>query len=165
MNVSGGFARYENFAAQDHYLLAALIEPARLDVDYAAIALRLRRNRLEHGRLRIQRVTGEGRTGMPHRFVLEVRDRILAHVLHAHADHRRHHEQPVDERPSMLRGGSVGGVEMERVGVHRHQREPGVVEVRDGAAGPMLENLAGVEILEIAIHESAILSRELYDRR
>src|SRR5580704_14987542 len=64
MNVSGGSARYENFAAPNDYLFAALIEPARLDVDYAAIALRLRRDRLEHSRLRVQRVAGEGRTGM-----------------------------------------------------------------------------------------------------
>ena len=45
---------------------------------------------------------------------------------------------------------------MERVGVHRHQREPGVVEIGDGAAGPMLESLAGGEILEVAVHANAM---------
>src|SRR5579862_9554335 len=89
---------------------------------------------------------------MTHRFVLEIRDRILAHVLHAHPDHRRHHQQPVDQGAPMLRGRGVGGVEVKRVGVHRHEREPGVVEVRNRATWPVLESLADGEILEVAIH-------------
>src|ERR1700681_2248749 len=59
----------------------------------------------------------------------------------------------------MLRGRGVGGVEMNRVGVHRHEREPGVVEVGDSASGPMLESLAGGEILEVAIHANAMRGR------
>ena len=59
----------------------------------------------------------------------------------------------------MLRRSGVGGVEVNRVGVHRHEREPGVVEVGDSAAGPMLESLAGGEILEVAVHANAMRGR------
>src|SRR5439155_11607507 len=47
-------------------------------------------------------------------------------------------------------------VEVQRVGVHGEQREPGVVEVADGAPRPVLDYLADAKILEIAAHGASL---------
>src|SRR3546814_4929406 len=50
----------------------------------------------------------------------------------------------------------VFGIEMQRVRVHRQQREPDVVRFGDGAAGPVLVDVADLEVLEIATDLLAI---------
>src|SRR5579863_548960 len=43
-------------------------------------------------------------------------------------------------------------VKVNRIRIHRHQREPGIVEVGDRAAGPMPEALSDGEIFKIVAH-------------
>src|SRR5438105_7288868 len=49
-----------------------------------------------------------------------------------------------------LRFRGIGGIEMQRMLVHRQQGEPGVVGLADRPPGPVLIDIAEREILEIA---------------
>src|SRR6266436_2930665 len=53
----------------------------------------------------------------------------------------------VDERFFPFGLGCVRSVKMELLDVERQQREIGVVDIEDGAAGSMLEHVAGLEVL------------------
>jgi hypothetical protein len=41
-------------------------------------------------------------------------------------------------------------IDMQRMLVHGHQTEPGIVELSNGSPGPMLKNLAYLKFLEIS---------------
>jgi hypothetical protein len=51
-------------------------------------------------------------------------------------------------------------IEVDRVAVHRHQSEPGVVEIANGPPGPMLDDLPDGEVVEVG----AVLHGEILPR-
>ena len=55
----------------------------------------------------------------------------------------------VDQHLLPLGLGGVGRVEMDRLDVERQQGEVSIVDVEHGAAGAMLEHVAGLEILPV----------------
>src|SRR5262249_53384768 len=77
-------------------------------------------------------------------------DRLLADIGDAHAGDNRQSQAAVDDRPAEFRFRRVGGIEVQRVLVHRQEREPGVVGLADRAPGAMLINIADRELLETA---------------
>src|SRR5436190_11784645 len=98
------------------------------------------------------RSTVEGGAEVHHLLVLEVRERVLADVAHAHADGEREHERAVHETAAVLALAREVLVEMQRVGVHREEREPGIVEVADRPARPVLDELPDREVFEPPSH-------------
>src|SRR5262245_18496358 len=89
---------------------------------------------------------------MQHLLVLEVRERVLADVAHAHPDREREDERAVHETAAVLALAREVLVDVERVRVHREEREPRVVEVADRPSRPVLDDLADGEILEPTSH-------------
>ena len=65
----------------------------------------------------------------------------------------------VDQRPAELRLRRVGRIEVQRMLVHGEQREPGVVGLGDGAAGPVLVDVADLEVLVVAAEALAPAAR------
>src|SRR5262245_23409931 len=98
----------------------------------------------------VQRVAGEHRVGQPDVGPAEVRDRLLAHVGDAHADDQRDRERAADDALPELARLRVLLVEVQRVGVHRQEREPDVVGLRDRATWAVLVHVADREVLVIA---------------
>src|SRR5438046_1150450 len=136
--------------------LALLVDGPGLDVDHAAVALGRGRRHLQDLRLGVERVAVEGGAEVHHLLVLQVGERVLADVAHAHADGEREHERAVHQAAAVLALAREVLVQVERVRVHGEEREPGVVEVADGAAGPVLDHLPHVEVLEVASHAAGL---------
>ena len=65
-------------------------------------------------------------------------------------------ERAADDALAELARLRVLGVEVHRVGVHRQQREPGVVGLADRAAGPVLVDVADLEVLVVAAEGFAV---------
>jgi hypothetical protein len=89
----------------------------------------------------------------------EIADRLLADVAHAHAGDNRQRKAAIDQRPTEFAFARIGRIEMQRMLVHSEQREPGIVRFADGASRPVLVDVAGGEILEIAAVALAIAVR------
>src|SRR5436190_15804568 len=142
--------------AQRQDALALLVDGPRLDVDHPPVALGRGRRHLQDLRLGVDRVAVEGGAEMHHLLVLQVGERVLADVAHAHADGEREHERAVHEAAAVLALAGEVLVEVQRVGVHGEEREPGVVEVADGAPRPVLDHLAHAEVFEVAPHGASL---------
>src|ERR1700682_2944008 len=78
--------------------------------------------------------------------VAEVRDGFAAGVGHAHSYCQAEHQR-LNYRTTSAR---VVRIDVQRMLVHRQQREPDVIVLGDGPAGPMLVDVAGLELLVIA---------------
>src|SRR5207237_3252658 len=65
----------------------------------------------------------------------------------------------VDDRAAELAFRGIGGIEMQRVLVHRQQGEPGVVGLADRASRAVLVDLADREILEVPAGSGAPATR------
>src|SRR5436309_7994517 len=142
--------------AQRQDALALLVDGPRLDVDHPPIALGRGRRHLQDLRLGVDRVAVEGGAEMHHLLVLQVGERVLADVAHAHADGEREHERAVHQAAAVLALAREVLVQVERVRVHGEEREPGVVEVADGPAGPVLDHLPHAEVLEVTSHAAGL---------
>ena len=116
----------------------------------AGLALR------QHLGLRVERVADEHRRAQPDVGPAEIADRLLADVADAHADHDREREAAVHQRPAELRLRRIGGIEMQRVGVHGRQvLEPRCVWVSEMVRpGRCSYVVARVEVLVIAAQNS-----------
>src|SRR5437867_3960 len=136
--------------------LALLVDGSGLDVDHPAVALGRGRRHLQDLRLGVDRVAVEGGAEVHHLLVHQVGERVLADVPHAHADREREHERAVHQAAAVLALAREVLVQVERVRVHGEEREPGVVEVADGAAGPVLDHLPHAEILEVGSHAAGL---------
>src|SRR5881392_3725534 len=154
--VSSGPTRDEDTPPERQDALALLVDGPGLDVDHPPVALGRGRRHLQDLRLGVDRVTVEGGAEVHHLLVLEVGERVLADVAHAHADGEREHERAVHQAAAVLALAREVLVQMERVRVHGEEREPGVVEVADGAAGPVLDHLPHAEVLEVASHAAGL---------
>src|SRR5204863_5610306 len=80
----------------------------------------------------------------------EIGDRFLADIGYANAGDNRQSQAAIDDRPTELGFGGIGRIEMQRVLVHRQEREPGVVGLADRAPGAVLVDIADREFLETA---------------
>src|SRR5262245_57089981 len=92
----------------------------------------------------------KGRRQVPDVFVFQIGDALPAHVRHRHPDRQTKNERAIDQTPPVLRARGVMLVNVQRVLVHRHQAEPGVVVFSDGPSGPMFVNIADVEFFKIS---------------
>ena len=142
-------------------LLAALVEPARLDRDHTAVGLALRLLLVEHLRLGVDRVAVERRLLVLQRLDLEVGDRDAADVGHRHAEHERIDE--VAHHDVLAELGLAFGeprVRVQRMVVHRHHAEQVVVELGDRLARPVLVDVAGLEILEVTAEGALVYGHD-----
>src|SRR6266850_7502013 len=101
-------------------------------------------------RFGIDGVAGEDRGGEAHLVPAEVGDGLLAHVGDAHAGDDGERERGVDERPLEFGAGAVHRVDVQRMLVHRQEREPDVVGLGERAARPVLVHVAELEVLVVA---------------
>src|SRR6476620_3651916 len=149
---SAGVAlRHEHLAPELAHDVAALVRPDRVDRDHAAVRLRARRRHVDHRRLGVDRVAVERRLRVLQLLHLEVRDRLAGDVRHAHSQDERVHQVADDDVLAELGLGlGVVGVGVQRVVVHRDHAEQVVVGLGDGLAGPVLVDVADLEVLEVA---------------
>ena len=80
----------------------------------------------------------------------EVGDRLAGDVADAHAERERVDERADDDVALLLRLGRVHVVEVQRVVVHRDQAEQVVVGLGHRLGGPVLVDVADLELLEVA---------------
>src|SRR6478672_10978819 len=147
----GGPLRHEHLAAKLAHDLAALVLADGVDRHDAAVGLRPGLHLVDHRRPRVDRVAVEGGLRVLQRLDLEVRDRLPRHVGHAHPEHERVDQVADDDVLAELRLGlGVVGVGMKRMVVHRDHAEQVVVGLGDGLAGPVLVDVAHLEVLEVA---------------
>src|SRR5260221_4734429 len=145
-------------AAEHANPLAVLVVGPGLDQDRPPVGLRLRRGHLEDRRLGVDGVAVEGRVFVFEPVDLEVGDRLPRDVGHAHAERQRvnqvadHHVLP--ELGPFRR---VGGVEVERVMVHRDQAEEVVVVLGDRLPRPVPVGRADLELLQVAAERTVDL--------
>src|ERR1700722_3660858 len=154
-SVIGGFfwrmaaAMDEHGAFETHHLGVVLVNTPRPDCDdplgWSALGLTL----MQHRALGIERVAGEHRMAGLHLVPAEVGDDLGADRAHAHAGEQRKREGRVDQHLLPLGFGGVRRIKMDLLDVEGQQREVSVVDVEDGAAGAMLEHVAGLEVLKI----------------
>jgi len=71
------------------------------------------------------------------------------HVGLAHSNHETDHDRPFHQSLPVLCTGREMFVDMHRVLVHAQQAEQRIVELGNGAAGPMPEFLSGLQVFEI----------------
>src|SRR5260221_1387699 len=116
----------------------------------------------DHLGLGINRVAGEHRRREAHLVPAKVGHGLLADVGDAHAGDNGERQAGVDQRPLELGGGAVGGVDVQRVLVHRQQREPGVVRLGQRAPRPVLVDLADLELLVVAPARFAVALRPYF---
>ncbi len=134
-------------ALEGHEHGAVRLEAARAHGDEALAGPALRRALGEHLAVGVDRVADEHGRRQLDLAPAEVGDGLLAHVGDAHAGDDREREAAVDQRLLELGLRGIGGIEMQRVLVHGQQREPDVVGLRDGAAGPVLVDVAHDEVI------------------
>src|SRR5438552_13750890 len=154
--VSGRPTWDEHPPAERQDALALLVDGPGLQVDDAPVSLRGGRRHLQDLRLGVDRVAVKGGAEVHHLLVLQVGERVLADVAHAHADREREHERAVHQAAAVLALAREVLVQVERVRVHGEEREPGVVEVANGAAGPVLDHLPHTEVLEVPSHAAGL---------
>jgi len=121
--------------------LASALTARVYEVDKAARSLLVVDGRHLQGISRSRRrVVSRGRwgRGAPPSSLLQVGERVLADVAHAHATASANTKRAVHQTAAVLALAREVLVQVERVRVHGEEREPGVVEVADGAAGPVL---------------------------
>src|SRR5271155_2600016 len=146
----------EHGALEAHHLDAVLVDAPGPDRDdplgRPALGLALGKN----GALGVERVAGEDGVGRLHLVPAEIGDDLGADRAHAHAGQKREGEGRVDQHLLPLRLGGVGRVEMDLLDIEGQQGEVGVVDVEHGAAGAMLEHVAGFEIFPVEARGFAI---------
>src|SRR5258708_18921058 len=86
----------------------------------------------------------------------EICDDLGADRAHAHSGEQGEGEGRVDQHLLPLRLGRVGRVEVDRLNIEGEQGEVGIVDVQHGAAGTMLEHVAGREIFPIEARGFAV---------
>src|SRR5258705_1724406 len=151
--------RNEYFPGIRAHGLAALVDPLGGHRDDAAVAL-ARLPQREHAALRVEGVADECRLLVLELVHLEVRDGPLRDVGHRHADHHAVDQRAQDHALLVLGVGlGVVSVGVERMLVHREQREPRAVRLGDGAAGPMGELLTDRELFVEAAVAHGVSSR------
>jgi hypothetical protein len=105
---------------------------------------------LQDGRLGVNRVAMKHRPGVPDFRVFQSFERAAADVRLAHADHETDHDGPFHQPAAMLRSRRKILVNVQRMLVHAQKTEQRVVELGDGAAGPMPEGLSRLQFVEVA---------------
>src|SRR5688572_28315741 len=150
---------HEDGAVELADLHLVLIEAERLDRHDAGARATLRVALVEHLGLGVQRVAGKERVREPDVGPAEIRDRLLADIGHAHADHERDGERAAHHAAPELAVARVLLVEMQRVRVHREKREGDIVILGDGAPGAVLVDVADAELLVVATETFAIGAR------
>src|SRR5271168_4338693 len=146
----------EHVALEAHHLHAVLVDAPGQDRDdplgRPALGLALGKHRA----LGVERVAGEDGMGRLHLVPAKIGDDLGADRAHAHAGQKREGEGRVDQHLLPLRLGGVGRVEMDLLDIEGQQGEVGVVDVEHGAAGAMLEHVAGFEIFPVEARGFAI---------
>ena len=145
-----GAARHQHEALELGHEHAVLVEHARVHLDGAAVGLGARLPLLEHLGLAEQRVAVEHRRRVLELFGGEVGDRLAADVADGHAERERVDERAHDDVAALLGGARVDVVDVQRVVVHREQAEEVVVGLGHGLGGPVLVDVAHLELLEVA---------------
>src|SRR5215203_1499585 len=102
----------------------------------------------EHLGLGVDGVALEDGGGEPNLVPPQIGHDVLGDVGDALAGHQRDRERRVHERLAELGLGRVVVVEVDRGGILRQQREPGVVGGGDGAPQRVLVHVAHLEVLE-----------------
>ena len=96
---------------------------------------------------------------MLQRLDLEVGDRQAAHVGHRHTEHEAVHEVAHHDVLAELRLRlAVPRVGVQRMVVHRDHAEEMVVGLGDGLAGPVLVDVADLEVLEVTTEGTLVHS-------
>ena len=91
------------------------------------------------------------------RLDLEVRDGDTAHVGHRHTQHEAVHEvADHDVLPELRLRLAVPRVGVQRMVVHRDHAEQVVIGLGDGLAGPVLVDVADLEVLEVATERTLV---------
>src|SRR5271168_2270742 len=146
----------EHVALEAHHLGAVLVDAPGQDRDdplgRPALGLALGKNCA----LGVKRVAGEDGVGRLDLVPAKIGDDLGADRAHAHAGQKREGEGRVDQHLLPLRLGGVGRVEMDLLDIEGQQGEVGVVDVEHGAAGTMLEHVAGFEVLPVEARGFAV---------
>src|ERR1039457_3765598 len=144
-----GSLRCEKLPAQHDDAIAVLVAAAGFNMHDAADGLAGGFPFIENFGFRVERIARKQRLLESDEIVAEVCDGFAAGVAHAHAD-REAEDQSIDHGapPERLPLREMF-VDEERVLIHRQQREPGVVVLRDGAARPMFVDGSNVEFFVI----------------
>ena len=148
--------RDQDTAVEDADDIAVLVAPGGAYGDHACRRPALRFPLVEDLRLAVKRVPGKQWMREADVLPAEVGDGLLADVGHAHAHQHRHRQGARDQWPPELACLGVFHVEVQRMGVHGQQGEPGVVGVRDGPAGAVFVDVTSLEILEVAAEGFAV---------
>src|SRR5690242_13312054 len=155
----------EEFAPEDNDAAAGLVEAPRLDVDDAAIGLAGRLAQIQDFGFRVQRVSGKQRLLEGDDIVAEIRDGLAAGIGDAHADSQAEDQRIGDgTAPEWLLLGEML-VDVEGMLIHGEQREPRIIVLRDGAAGPVLVDRADCELFIVAAKSHQCESSRYFSMR
>ena len=121
------------------------------ELDDAGIRARLRRPHGNDLRRRAQRIAFEQRGGKFHFGHAEIGDgRSDSRVVDGHADHETEREERIQYGPPPFGfGGTEMRVDVERLRIQGHVRKQHIVHLRHRPGQPMVEDMAGDEIIEI----------------
>ncbi len=127
-----------------------LVSASAADGDDAVVRARGGLPLRQHLGLCVKRVAAEHRRRKLDLLPAEIGLCFLRGVGDAHADDDGHRQRACDDEPAELGLARIFRVEVQRMRVHRQQREPGVVGLRDRPAGAMLVDITRREVLVVA---------------
>jgi hypothetical protein len=140
---------HERDAAAGRHQLVALVERAVLELRDALPRARARRAHGQDGRLGADGVAVHQRARERDLPEPQVGDRRpQRQLVDAEADQQRQREHAVDQPLAEVRLRRERRVEMQRLRVHGHHREEGVVGLGDRAGHRVMDDHALVELLE-----------------
>src|SRR5918999_3781225 len=133
-----------------------LIQSPRFHLDDANVGPGFRLALAQNKAFDMQCVTHEHRMVKPYPIPPEVRHRVLAHVANAHPQDQRKSEPGIYQRFSEFGSCRIVIVEMQLIRVHRQEREPDIVRLRDRSPEGKTIDVPHFEVLVVAPHPSLL---------
>lgn len=140
-------ARHSDFAghAEDRFL--ALVQAAMFNHDESSSLVT--NGLLNDRRLGVDCVAMKHRREVADVGILQSFERAPADIGLAHPDDQADDDGAFHQSLAMLRSGRIMFIDMQRMLVHTEQAEQRVVELSNGAAGPMTKGLARFKVFEV----------------
>ena len=137
-------------ALEDTDFDIVLIDAAGEHADYPGVGSRPRLPLVQYFGIGIKRISRKNRCREFDFFPTEVGDGRLANIGHAHANDDGDSEWASNEGSAKFGLRGVFLIKVQWMCIHREQRKPCVVMLRDRPAGKMMINIAHSEVLEQA---------------
>jgi hypothetical protein len=140
--------RDDNRAAHSEHCLPALIYTAVLQLNSAPAILQF--PFLQDRGLGVNCVAMKNRERVPDFGIFECLQTRPANVRLAHSHYQTDHDGAFHQSLSMLGSGRIMFIDVYRMLIHAQEAEQRVIELRNGAAGPVAKCLARFQFSEMA---------------